>query len=359
MRFRNLYLIAVIMILILTLIPVAQAAPKAVIYEKEVTASPAVQGRRLPIEIKCEVGFGGACCYTVYAHDIEVEIFLPENATLLSGNKKQVMTSSGQSSGTISVEPGGGLTWSTKTWTVQAEEYGLYNITILITGRNELGEKINESANATLTIKSGASISTPVLPQNPIVGGDIIIVAEVSSSDSNVDSVTLYYSKNQENWVAESMENTGQDVWTGGIPSQKSEGEVYYYMESLDETGKTFTTEIYSVQIRDVDRISTIKVISTYGTLAAFILGMVLILYISRRGRIPFVSKGMVILGASLRLSALRGLDEIEDDQERLMRIRKWIAITLIIVMVILLVIAIITGQLQDVIEHTTNPTEA
>lgn len=356
MNLKKIYLIMTILVLIVTFIPAVQAAPKAIIYEKEVTAFPAVQGRNLPIEIECKVGFGGACCYTVYAHDIEVEILLPENVTLISGRNIQVMTSSGQSAGTIAVEAGGGLTWSTKTWTLQADDYGVYNITARITGKNELGEKINETAYTMITITSGASISAPVLPQDPIVDKDIIIVAEVSSSDSNVDSVTLYYSINQENWISSPMENTEQEVWMGNIPSQKSEGEVYYYMESLDDTGKTFTTEVYSIEVRDADKISTIKILITYGTLTAFILGSIIIVYAGRRGRLPFVSKGMTLLGASLRLSALRGLDEIENDQERLMKIRKWIAITLLIVMIILLVFAIITGQLQDVIGYTTDP---
>lgn len=356
MGLKKLWITAAILFCLIMVFPQTQAAPKAMVYEMDVNASPAVQGRRLPIDLECVVGFGGACCYTVYAHDVEAEILLPENVTLISGKKTQVVTSSGQSSGTVAVLPGGGLTRLSQIWGVQAEEYGVYNVTVLVTGRNELGEQINETGSATITIKSGASISTPIIPRDPSTGDVITILAGVSSSDSNVESVTLFYSKNQENWVLLPMENTEGEMWMGTIPSQKSEGEVYYYMESLDNGGKTFTTETYSLEVRDTDKIGIIKVMVTYGTLAAFILGTGLILLIGRSGKIPPVRRGMMILGASLRLSALRGLDEIEDDQERLRKLRKWVALVILIVMIILLVLAIITGQLQDVITETTNP---
>ena len=148
-------------------------------------------------------------------------------------------------------------------------------------------------------------------------------------------------------------------MWVGEIPSQEKEGKVYYYLESIDDEGKTFTTEVYSLEVRDTAKIGTIKALTTYGTLVIFIIGVLLIIYISKRGKIPSLTKGMMILGASLRLSALRGLDEIQDDQERLKKIRKWIALILLIAMIILLVVALITGQLQDVISRTTDPTEA
>lgn len=356
MRKRNILLIGIIFILVANLFPNVQAAPKAIIYEKEVTASPTVQGRNLPIEVECGAGWGGACCYTVYAHDVQAEIILPENVTLIAGNKIQTMTSSGQSSGTIAVDAGGGLTRLHKIWSIKAEEYGEYNITIIITGENELGEKINESQSTFITITSGASISTPILPRDPTINEDIIVVASVISSDSNVSSVTLYYSMNQENWVSLQMANTQGDTWRGTIPGQKSEEEIYYYMESLDSEGKTFTTEIYSMEVRDITKIGTIAALATYGTLVAFILGLGMIYYINKKGKIPSAKSGLLLLGATLRLSALRGLDEIEDDQERLRKTRMWIALFLLTLMIILLAVAIITGQLQDVISHTTDP---
>ncbi len=356
---KYLWIAALILVCMATILPQAQAAPKAIIYEKELIASPAVQGKGLPIDIECRIGFGGACCYSVYAHDVQAEIILTENLTLISGDKIQVVTSSGQFSGTIAVDPGGGLTWLRPSWSIIAEEYGEYIVTVQCTGENELGEQINESCSVTITIKSGASISKPVFPRSPNIGKDIVIVASVSSSDSEVESVTLFYSKNLVNWVSLPMENTEGEVWMGIIPSQNNEGEVYYYMESLDAEDKTFTTETYSLQVKDADKIGFIKVLTTYGTLVAFILGVALIIYVGRRENIPSLTRGMMILGASLRLSALRGLNEIEDDQDRLRKLRKWAALILLIVMIVLLIVAIITGQLQDVISHTTNPEEA
>ncbi|UCE39390.1 MAG: hypothetical protein JSW00_09265 [Thermoplasmata archaeon] len=359
MRLRNLWICTVILLMTIAFFPSSQAAPKAVVYEMEVSALPAIQGKDLPIELKCEVGFGGACCYSVYAHDVEAEIILPDNITLIAGKQIQTVTSSGQSSGTVAVDPGGGLTRLSQTWIIKGEEYGEYTVSVHITGENELGEIIDETQTANITIASGASISSPVLPRSPSVNKDIIIIAEVFSTDSAVASVTLFYSKNQKNWVSVPMENIEGETWMGEIPGQKKEGEVYYYMESLDGEGETFTTEIYSVEVKDFDNIGTIKVLVTYGTLTAFILGIVLILYAEKRRKKSTSSTGLTILGASLRLSALRGLDEIEDDQNRLRKIRKWAALIIIIIVIILLVLAVATGQLQEVVDHTTNPTEA
>jgi len=253
MGMKYLWVAAVILLSIVTILPPAQAAPKAIIYEKELIASPAVQGKGLPIDIECEIGFGGACCYSVYAHDVQAEILLPENLTLISGDKIQVVTSSGQSSGTIAVDPGGGLTWLRPSWSIIAEEYGEYIVIVHCTGENELGEQINESCSVTIMIKSGASISKPVFPRSPTIDEDIVIVASVSSSDIDVESVTLFYSMNQENWVSLPMENTEGEVWKGIIPSQKNEGEVYYYLESLDAEDKTF--QLFSTVYRKVFRV--------------------------------------------------------------------------------------------------------
>jgi hypothetical protein len=357
MGFKHLWITALALLLFLTIMPSATASPKAIIYELDVTASPAVQGRNLPIEIQWDCGWGGACCYTVYAHNLEAEIFIPENVTLVEGDGKQVLSSSGQPDGTVSVEAGGGLTWLSKKWIVQASEYETYYIEIRCTGRNELGEDINETAGVNITIQPGASISTPILPRNPSIGKDIVIVAEVTSSDSTVKSVSLFYSKNQENWVELSMENTEGDAWMGTVPGQKSEGTLYYYLESLDENDKPFTTEVYSLEVRDMEHIGTVTLLSTYGTILAFIVGIVLILYINKRFKSPTTESGMTILGASLRLSALRGTDEIAEDQERMKRIRTLMAVILVITFITMLVVAIITGQLHEVVEFTTDPT--
>lgn len=359
MGFKHLWITTVVLLSLLTMVPPASAGPKAIIYELDVDASPAVQGRNLPIEIQWECGWGGACCYTVYAHDVETEIFIPDNVTLIEGDKKQVLSSSGQPSGTVSVEAGGGLTRLSKKWVVEASEYETYYIEVWCTGRNELGEEINDTAGVNISIQPGASISTPILPRNPTIGKDCVIVAEVTSSDSTVKSVSLFYSKNQENWVMVSMENTEGDAWMGTVPSQQKEGKVYYYLESIDENDKSFTTNIYSLEVRDMEQIGVVTLLSTYGTLLAFIVGIVLIFYINKKIKLPSSKSGMTILGASLRLSALRGTDEIADDQERMKKIRTWVAVILIIVVIALLVIGILTGQLQDVISHTTNPTEA
>ncbi|UCF07986.1 MAG: hypothetical protein JSW28_10155 [Thermoplasmata archaeon] len=359
MGLRHIWITAAVLFLLAMAVPLTSAAPKAIIYEMDVTASPAVQGRNLPIEIEWKCGWGGACCYTVYARDIEAEIFIPENVTLIEGDKKQVVTSSGQASGTVSVEPGGGLTRLSKKWVVEASEYDVYTIEVQCTGRNELGEEINETGHVNITIQPGASISKPILPRSPSIGKDIVIVAEVTSSDSTVKSVSLYHSKDQENWVQITMGNTEGDAWMGTVPSQEKEGEVYYYLESIDENDKTFTTEVYSLQVRDMDKIGTVTLLSTYGTLLAFIIGTVAIFMFNRRLKTPTSKSGMTILGASLRLSALRGLDEITDDQEKMKKLRTGIALALLIAVIILLVLGIYTGQLQEVISHTTNPSEA
>ncbi len=355
MRPRSFFLAATILCLIIPILPQAQASPKAVIYEMNVSASPAVQGKDLPIEITAEVGFGGACCYTVYAHDVKAEILLPENITLIEGDKIQMLTSSGHNSGTIAAEPGGGLTIACSNWIIRAENYDQYNVTVRVTGRNEAGDQLNESAETQIKIAAGASISEPDLTKDPTINEEIIIATTVTSLNTDVVSVTLFYSVDSEIWISLPMVSTGGDAWVGTIPSQNSECEIFYYMESLDEEGEKFTTGTYSLQVRDKTKIGNIKVIATYGTLSALIVGVVLIFLVDRR-RTYSNRKGMTLLGASLRLSALREPDELKYQQDRLRKIRKCVILLLFIVMILLLYVAINSGQLQDVISHTTNP---
>jgi hypothetical protein len=348
-----------LLFLALAILPQVQAAPEAVIYEIDVFASPAVQGKGLPIDITSDLGFGGACCYTVYADDVSAEIFLPENLTLISGSSIQTITTQGQSSGRIAVDPGGKLTRFQQKWTVVADEYGVYNVTVVVTGRNEGGKKLNESEVVKITITYGASISAPVLTRNPVIDDDIIIATTVISSDAEVEEVFLYYSRNQNNFNNISMKNTEGDVWIGVIPAQKSESKIYYYMESVTDDGETFTTEIYSVQVKDAGKIGTIKVLTTYGTLTAFIFCVGVMLYFARKGRKSLLGKGMTVIGSSQSLSALGNKDKVNEAQENLKTLRKWITFALLMIMVVLLILAIVTGQLQDVISNTTNPTGA
>jgi hypothetical protein len=357
MRFKDFWMIIVILFLMVSLFPYVQASPKVVIYRMEVTATPQVQGKELPLDIVSEVGFGGACCYTVYAHDVRAEIFLPENVTLIDGDKIQMITSSGHPSGTVAAEPGGGLTWLSQTWSVKAEEYGEYALTVHVTGKNELGDQINVSKSVNIAIASGASISAPVLPRNPSVDEEIIIVARVSSSDNNVEGVTLHFSRNQKDWIPLPMDNAQEDVWIVSITGQENEGKVYYYIESLDDEGEIFTTEIYELEVRDIPKLGFLKFLTTYGTLFAFIIGIGLIFFIDNRRKAHSLSSGMKILGASLRLSALRNLDDIKDEQERLRKLRMRIIYVLSIATIILILVAITTGQLQEVISQTSNST--
>lgn len=356
MRVISFFITVTILCLLIPIFPQGQASPKAVIYDMNVSATPAVQGKGLPIEITADIGFGGACCYTVYAHDVKAEVLFSENLTLVDGDKIQILTSPGHSSGTIAAEPGGGLTVESSKWTIKANDYGEYNITVLVTGRNEGGDQLNESEEVRITIAAGASISEPDLPKDPTINEEIIIATTVTSLSIDVVSVTLFYSLDSENWISLPMESTGGDVWVGTIPRQSSECEILYYMESLDEEGEKFTTGTYSLQVRDKTRIGNIKVLATYATLAIFIVGVTLIFLVDRRRRTYSNRKGMTILGASLRLSALRDPDELKDHQDRLKKIRKCVILLLFIVMIVLLVAAINTGQLQEVISHTTNP---
>ena len=143
------------------------------------------------------------------------------------------------------------------------------------------------------------------------------------------------------------MENTQEDSWMGTIPSQKDEGRVSYYLESMDDEGKLFTTEIYELEVKDMPKVGIIKVLATYGTLFAFILGIGLIFFIDKRSKIHSSKTGMMILGASLRLSALRGLDDIKGDQERLRRLRKWIVLALLIATIMLIIAAITKATIR------------
>lgn len=355
MRVGRFFICITVLIIITSLIPTVQASPEVIIYEIETVAKPKVQRLGAPIELTCDIGFGGACCYTVYANEMEAEIVLPENITLFESEKIKNVTSPGQAQGRIAVNPGGSLTWMRPAWKIQGKEYGDYEIIIRIRGVNEGGTRLNETVNITITIARGASVSIPVLPNHPDIHDDTVIVAEVSSIESQVAAVTLYHSRDQKTWENTTMLNTEGDVWTGTIPAQNSETTIYYYMQSITEEGETFTTEVYSLEVKDMDRIGITAAFLTYGTLAVFVSGMGILLYSETRRRSSKNIAGMTILGAALRLSAMRGLDDISDTQTQLRRRRKLVTIGLTAVIIAMLVTAIVTGQLQDVISNTTN----
>jgi hypothetical protein len=348
--------------LLLVLAPVASAAPKLIVYEIQVSADPAIQGPELPVAIKANVGSGGACCYVVYGQKLQATISLPDNFTLVDdkGNEaSQSLTSPGFETGTVAAQPGGGLTWIMAKWfIVTGPGYGKFQINVTVTGTNDAGDSLRETSSINVTIASGAAISSPILPHRPVVGRETPVLVNVSSR-KGVSSVNLFLSPDNRTWTRYPMKNIQGDLYSCTIPAMSSEKTCHYYMESVDMANDSFRTGVYSLKLTDPQKIAGISggaaVLVTAGSMA----GMVLILYFGTRRVSAFRSKGLFLVGDAKMEAALRERDQMKSYQGRMVAMRWKLLAALAVITLVLFIISVLTGQLQSVIRHTTNPSEA
>jgi hypothetical protein len=344
--------------LLAAMAPIASAAPKLIVYEVQVSAEPAIQGPDLPIVIKANVGSGGACCYVVYGMELRAEILLMGNLSLTDGERSQYLTSPGFEKGTVAAQPGGGLTWIMARWEISAPSLGRYEVAVRVTGTNDAGDKLNETSSTNITIASGAAISAPMLPHRPVVGKPTPILANVSSR-KGVSSVQLFLSRGGSSWTSVPMSPVGGDLYSATIPAVSSEGTYLYYMESVDTSNESFRTGNYTLDFKDPVRISGISEGASVLLTAGSLVGMVLVIYFGTRKASVFRSKGIFVVGDARMEAAMRERETMREAQKRNVATRWKVLAALAILTVVLFIISILIGQLQSVVRHTTNPSEA
>ena len=348
--------------LLLALAPAVSAAPKLVVYEVQVSADPAVQGPELPMTIRANIGSGGACCYVVYGQKLQASISLPDNFTLVDEKGKeanQSLTSPGFETGTVAAQPGGGLTWIMVKWyVVTGPRLGTFQVNVTVTGTNDAGDSLRETSSINVTIASGAAISSPVLPHRPVVGKETPILVNVSSR-KGVRSVNLFLSPDDRTWTRHEMKNVQRDLYSATLPAVGSERSYKYYMESVDQSNESFRTGNYTLDFKDPARISGISGGATALVTAGSLLGMVLVVYFGSRRVSAFRSKGLFLVGDARMEAALREREQMKGFQARMVAARWKLLAALAVVTLVLFVISVLTGQLESVIRHTTNPSEA
>lgn len=344
--------------LLAAMAPYASASPKLMVYDVQLSAEPAIQGPDLPIVIKADVGSGGACCYVVYGQELKAEILLAGNLSLVDGEASQYLTSPGFEKGTVAAQPGGGLTWITARWEISASSYGRFEVSVRVTGTNDAGDRLDMTSSTNITIASGAAISSPILPHRPVVGKETPILANVSSR-KGVASVQLFLSRDGGNWTKVPMELVGGDLYSATIPPVSSEGSYKYYMESVDKNNESFRTGNYTLDYKDPAKITGISEGASVLVAAGSLTGMVLILYFGSRSASVFRGKGIFLVGDARMEAALREREMMNEAQKRMVAARWKLLAALALITFVLFVISILTGQLQSVVRHTTNPTEA
>ncbi|MEM4729459.1 MAG: hypothetical protein QXH42_06850 [Thermoplasmata archaeon] len=340
------------------LLTTVSAAPKLVVYELRVEPEPSIQGPDLPIVVTARVGCGGACCYVVYGREMKAELILPENFTLVDGDRVQWLTSPGHPQGTVAAQPGGGLTWITPRWEVRGSSLGTYNLSVRVTGTNDAGDSINVTSSAEVTIASGAAISSPVFPHRPVVGRETVLLVSVSSR-RGVGSVTLFYSADNRTWRSAPMEPVGGELYRGSLPPSERETSYMIYMESVDTAGETFRTGLYTVRVRDPERAAGVSSAATLIVAAGSLAGLFLILYFGTRTPLHVRARGIFLVGSRAMEEVPRDREGLRAAQRRLVALRWRVLAILVAVMIVLFLISLLTGQLERVVSHTTNPQEA
>ena len=344
--------------LLMVIAPFSSAAPKLLVYDMQVSADPAIQGPDLPIVIKANAGSGGACCYVVYGQELKAEVLLPGNLSLRDGERTQYLTSPGFEKGTVAAQPGGGLTWITARWEISAPSYGRFEISVRVTGTNDAGDRLNVTSSTNITIASGAAISSPILPHRPVVGRETPILVNVSSR-KGVSSVKLFLTRDDRTWTDVPMTLVGGDLYSATIPPESSEGSYRYYMESVDTSNDSFRTGNYTLDYTDPVKIAGISEGASVLVTAGSLTGMVLILYFGSRKASVFRGKGIFLVGDARMEAALRERESMKDAQKRMVAIRWRVLAALAVITLVLFIVAVLTGQLQSVVRHTTDPSEA
>lgn len=349
--------------------PSATAAPKVVLYNINLTAEPFIAGKGMPITLTASVEFGGACCYTVYAHDVKAELNLTPGLRLVAGDVSQPVTCSGESEGRVAALPGGGLTKVPLTWTLKGESYGTYTATLRVTGYSirspEPDEFFDKSENVVITIAAGAVVSSPSYPHAPMVGKDTLILVNVTALVGEVTEVRLNYSFNNKTWASVQMTKTSveTDSWLGVIPKQSVETNLYFNMSSLDSRNERFNSTNYTIRIRDYGQINSVTTMGNVLLLVVSIVGIIAIFFVYRYNQRLIgvhVGKGkmsgLLPLGTRRLLTTTSSMTEVERAQLVRAKRRQMVLVVIVVLVVVLFVAAILSGDFRTIVSKTTNP---
>ena len=347
-------------------LPVATAAPKVVLYNIRLSAVPAIAGKGMPITLTASVEFGGACCYTVYAHDVTAELNLSKRLVMTAGKTSQPVTSSDQTTpGRVAALPGGGLTKVILQWTLKSDEYGEYNASVRVKGYSIRSPEPDEIFDQTETLKikivAGASVSPPMFPHPPSVDRDTTIVVNVTSVSGGVRYVLLNYSFDNSTWKTITMEKVSveNDNWLATIPKQTQERILYFYMFSVNSLNQTFTTPLYTEKIKDYGQINAVGIAGNVTIIIGAISSIFIIGYMytySRKLAREKRSKGILCIGQDQIVPVNESSAELNWKQLLLTERRKLAMIVLAILTIVLLAIAIASGQFATIVSRTTNP---
>ncbi len=333
----------------------ASAAPRVLVYDMDVAAEPAIQGPGLPVSIAVHVGFGGACCYFVYARDVQVEIIPSPGLNITGGSRSQHLASPGLEPGRVAAEPGGGLTWMSAAWQVTASSLGRFPATVRLTGLNDAGELLNYTASANITVVSGAAISSPILPHRPVVGRETVVMANVSTA-RGVRLVKLFLCGAGGSWTGLNMTDQGEGLYSATLPAVGSSRAYTYYMESLDSYNETFRTGNYTLEVKDPGNIAAVSGGATVAVTAGSLGGMAAMLHAGSRRKRALGQRGIFVVGGTGMETAVRERERTKDRQAALTAARRRLMLILVAVAVILLIVSLLAGQLEMVVRHTTNP---
>lgn len=363
---KRLLLIGIVVSLLVFLCsPVTTAAPKVVLYNINLSAEPSIAGKGMPVILTASVEFGGACCYTVYAHDVKAELNLTSGLILMTGETVQPITSSGETTGRVAALPGGGLTKVLLKWTMKSEHYSKYTATLRVTGYSirtpDPDEFFDKSESITITIAPGAVVSAPSYPHPPMVGKDTLILVNVTALVGQVKEVRMNYSFDNRTWVSVQMTRTSSetDRWLGTIPKQDAETNVYFNIRSFDSRNESFTTQNYTIRIRDYRQINTLITMGNVLMVGGMIVGFVIMGMVYRYNqRIIGARKksGLLCLGTRRFISTTGSLSEVDKAQLIRARRRQMVLIVMIIIVVVLFIAAVLAGHFETIVSKTTNP---
>jgi hypothetical protein len=237
----------VLLVPVILVPPAAQAAPKLVLYDLDLSTDPPVQTPNLPLVLDARIGWGGACCYVVYGTGMKAELLSPGDMRLIDGGRVQDLTSPGEPAGTVAAEEGGGETWLDARWTVSFPTLGTRQVTVRVTGTNDFGDRLDLARTLNITI---ATASPPLFPHRPVAGRETPVLVDVPPR-AEILSVAMLLSRDNRSWTRIPMEPVNGNRWMGDIPSAPSGTTFHLHIETVDAENESVRSEPYRVKVRE------------------------------------------------------------------------------------------------------------
>ena len=353
----------------------------------DIKAIPPVQGVGGEVKIEATANFYGGCCYHLYANDVNAELFVPEDAKIISSLPESISE--------VDAVPGGKGTTKSFKWTITSDKPGIYELKAKVSTSN-CGSKSN---TILITIVEGASISNPtIFPSKPSVGESITFSAEVRSGNDfvEVEETTLYIWRNENdynsldliaeenrvyrskasseyNLTSENESNiildqlgTGKkhamskveftNTWRNQLKNFDKEENIYYWFNVHTSDGKNITSFVYKLTLEDLEKKYQMIEYVKWGTFSAIVIGVVLILGLSwiylNRPAEKIGGKSVFILGSTIFSKP----SERSRSNVSLLSMQKYRFSILILVMIILLMLIIASlymGLFQELITET------